>query len=33
MEGAEQAIVVKNNKKMPWDEREAAREVLRKINK
>ncbi|HUT22589.1 MAG TPA: UDP-N-acetylmuramoyl-L-alanyl-D-glutamate--2,6-diaminopimelate ligase [Candidatus Bipolaricaulota bacterium] len=28
--GSEQAIVVKNNKKMPWDEREAAREVLRR---
>ncbi len=27
--GSEQAIVVRNNKKIPWDEREVVREILR----
>jgi len=30
--GCEQAIVVKNGRKIPWDEREVARAVLRKTN-
>lgn len=29
--GSEQAMVVKNNKKIPWDDREVAREELNKI--
>ncbi|MFA5358705.1 MAG: UDP-N-acetylmuramyl-tripeptide synthetase [Patescibacteria group bacterium] len=31
--GSEQAIVVKNNKKIPWDERAVAREELKKVNR
>jgi UDP-N-acetylmuramoyl-L-alanyl-D-glutamate--2,6-diaminopimelate ligase len=30
--GSEQAMVVKNNKKIPWDDRQVTREELKKIN-